>query len=67
MSEIFGCEITLGTYASGKVSITLGPIEPGDVVDLLRFIGSSDDFGEMILERIAAQLTEHVMMELDDD
>lgn len=50
----FVCPITLATNpAEGTVSLTFGPIDAGNVVDLLRYLRRSDTFEDEVLDQVA--------------
>jgi hypothetical protein len=67
VSESFGCDVTLCSYESGRLSITFGPLEPGDIKDLLDYLGKSENAADMILDRFAALMTQHAMRDLGEE
>lgn len=65
MSEVFVCEMELVSFPCGQVSLGFGPMEPGDVQNLLEYIGTSEVFKETLLDKIAEHLTSQMMRDLD--
>lgn len=66
MAEKFKSEVEIGVTDTGQVMLTFGPLRSGDVVDLLEFIGASEEFRDNILEHVSSMLAQHLMGELDD-
>jgi hypothetical protein len=62
----FACEVELASFACGRVSLSFGPLEPGDILNLLTYIGQSESFREHILDRFAEQLATLALRSLDD-
>jgi hypothetical protein len=62
----FVCDVELSVFECGKVSLYVGPMEPGEIKSLLEYMGASEEFRDSILDRCAEHIAAFAMRDFDD-
>ena len=61
------CVVDLDIHACGHVVVSVGPIQPWDLIETLRYLGTSEMVHNMLLDACAEKLAEHAMENLDEE